>query len=518
MQKKRVAVVGGGLSGLTAIKQLCDEGHDVMCFEQGADFGGVFAEGGCYESTMLTVSNYFMAFSDFVPSDERLRFWTRREYREYLGRYVQAFGLLKRIHFNSKVEQVERRGSEWYVRVQRGGETREHVFDAVAVTSGMFQFANTPALPGLDTFKGQVHHSSAYTTAHPFEGKHVMCVGMGESSADVTTEISEVAASCVLSLRRYPAVAPRYIPFQEDRYFTIDASWITSRIVNYLPSWMHSLLARGIFKRYLQSINPDVRLRGQWNTNAGPPPRQVITKNERVFTHIVDGKVTPNLSGIKTMTPTGVEFNDGERAELDAVMFCTGFQTRFPFLDLAFTSTRDLYKQMFHPDADESLAFIGFARPQQGGIPAIAEMQSRYFALLCSGKKSLPSREERLAVTAREKAYWQREYDLTPNVSSLVNYCHYIDAIAELVGCKPQIPSLLEDPTMHVKMWCGPQFAAQYRIDGPHPNREASRAFIRSFPQVAPAWQVGVLVLMRLLSDHVLGSLPRFKVRRLRDA
>jgi len=514
-EKKRIGVVGGGLSGITTIKQLRDEGHDVICFEKGPTLGGVFAPNGCYDSTMLTISNYFMAFSDFLPTDERLKFWTRRDYEAYLKRYIAHFDLARFAQTNSEVQRVERKGAGWSISVLHEGVVTEHAVDAVAICSGMFQFPRVPKIEGLDRFQGQVIHSSKYKNAAPFEGKHVLCIGLGESSADVTAEIGDVAAKCYLSLRRYPVVAPRYIPFQSDEYFTIDTSWITSRMVNYLPSWIHSSFSQGLFRAYLKSKNADVRYRGTWDMKAGPSPNQVITKNERVYKPIVDGKVQPNLSGIARITANRVEFKDGEQAEIDTIMLCTGFETRFPFLSLSFSSTRGLYKQMFHPDEDESLAFIGFVRPQQGGIPAMSELQARYFAQLCAGTKKLPSREQRRQITKLEAEHWEKEYHITPHVSSLVNYCTYTDAMAELVGCKPHIPSLFTDPEMHVKMWFGPQFSAQFRLRGPHANAEASREFIRRFPLTVSKKRVLALMFYKLLT-HVLGGFERFKPRTLK--
>ena len=114
--KKRVGVIGGGLSGITTMKQLRDEGHDVICFEKGTELGGVFAPDGCYDSTMLTISNYFMAFSDFLPEEERLKFWTRREYEAYLKRYIAKFDLARFAQLRSEVKQVERKGAGWVIR------------------------------------------------------------------------------------------------------------------------------------------------------------------------------------------------------------------------------------------------------------------------------------------------------------------------------------------------------------------------------------------------------------------
>jgi uncharacterized protein with NAD-binding domain and iron-sulfur cluster len=45
-EKKKVGVNGGGLSGITTIKQLRDEGHDVICCERGPELGGVFTPYG----------------------------------------------------------------------------------------------------------------------------------------------------------------------------------------------------------------------------------------------------------------------------------------------------------------------------------------------------------------------------------------------------------------------------------------------------------------------------------------
>ena len=109
---------------------------------------------------------------------------------------------------------------------------------------------------------------------------------------------------------------------------------------------------------------------------------------------------------------------------------------------------RDLYKQMIHPDHGVSLAFIGFARPQQGGVPAVAEMQSRYFAQLCSGTRTLPSKSGLLDQAREDRERWETEYSITPHVSSLVNYSHYMESLAHLVGCEPEIPSVFRDPVV----------------------------------------------------------------------
>jgi len=105
--KLRVCVVGAGVSGLTALKEVLEEGHSAVCLERESVPGGVFTTGVSYEPLQLTVSQYFMAYSSFPPPlEEERRQWFRQEYVAYLERFRQRFGLDPHIHLNCAVETV----------------------------------------------------------------------------------------------------------------------------------------------------------------------------------------------------------------------------------------------------------------------------------------------------------------------------------------------------------------------------------------------------------------------------
>ena len=73
---KRVAVIGGGSSGITVAKCLMDDGHEAVVFEKSGVIGGNWAfnekEGhsSIYESIVINTSKENMCFSDFpFPKD-----------------------------------------------------------------------------------------------------------------------------------------------------------------------------------------------------------------------------------------------------------------------------------------------------------------------------------------------------------------------------------------------------------------------------------------------------------------
>lgn len=484
MNKKNICVIGAGLSGLVTIKELLEKGHTVTCFEASSKIGGVFSNAKTYDSVLLTVSNYFMSYSDFMPTEERLKYWTKQDYFKYLGRYAEHFKLLDAVKFETPVVSLKRQDANWEVNVKQGNEEQSYVFDSVAVCSGQFQKVNIPKLKGMENFKGEILHSTEYTNAEKFAGKNVMCIGLGESSTDVTTEISEVANKTVLSLRRYPMVAPRYVIARDNTsynpYYPVDV-FTTCRAFNELPRDVHTKITQGLFKTYTNSYDPAVRLRGKWNLSSGAECQQVIMKNERVFNAIVDGDVEVNASGIKGLSETSVIFNDGAEEEVDSIVCCTGFRFSIPFSNIQIEDPRQLYKNMFHPDYDESLAMIGFVRPQQGGVPALAELQARYFSLLCSGEKQLPAPDHIREQAKKDEMRWKDEFSLTPQVTSLVNFVHYAEDIARCIGCEFQIDPKKE-PELFKKCFEGPLWPAQFRLNGPGAKPEQARKILLGAP------------------------------------
>lgn len=213
-----VCVLGAGASGLAVIKELKEEGHHPTCFEHATAIGGVFHHkpdkpGGVYDNLYLTISNYHMAYSDFMPKGARFH-WDHREYHAYLEDYCVHFDLTKHIQLGQQVVEIREQaegGRRWRVTTKcvQSGELTDHAFDAVTICAGTNQIKKIPSLPGLDSFQGELYHASDYKTNDKFSGKRVCVVGIGESSADIARELSDIASECHLCLRSYPIILPR---------------------------------------------------------------------------------------------------------------------------------------------------------------------------------------------------------------------------------------------------------------------------------------------------------------------
>ena len=129
--KKRVGIVGGGVSGLIAIKSCLDEELEPICFERTSKIGGLWryedeAKDGqacVMKTTVINTSKEMMAFSDFpIPADFP-NFMHNTKVLDYFELYDKHFDLTKHITFRQEVlscKQVDdfRTTGQWKIKVR----------------------------------------------------------------------------------------------------------------------------------------------------------------------------------------------------------------------------------------------------------------------------------------------------------------------------------------------------------------------------------------------------------------
>lgn len=510
-----VCVIGAGLAGLVTIKELLDEGHRVTCFERETREGGNFnyPTGSAYETMYLTTSQYFTAFSSFPPPlDQKPRHWSRQEYAEYLHDFSLEFQLLNHVHFGMEVVKVRHvqdgTGDTFQVtrRDSKTGMSAASAFDSIAICTGPHS-VKTPRIPsfsGAARFRGTIEHATSYRSPEPYRGKHVVCVGFGETAADVTGQIADVAASCWVSFRRYPTILKRYIGRGTRRYPN-DA--FLSRLVHALPRAVINRLqlrrARLVLGAPPGRTSPGDRLIAEWRIKGGTPGHQPFQKNDEFLDRIFAGTLQVKPFGIERLEEDAVVFSDGSRVKADVVMCCTGFHENDLPTVIEGTKpliVRDLYKHAFHPDFGGRVAYIGWARPAQGGVPACSEMQARYFAQLCSGTRALsePAALQRLIEKDREGE--ERAFYARKSLGTICSYTPYMESLAELIGCRPRIRDHVFEPRIAYRLLCGSNIAATYRLRGPHAQPERARRMMLRLPVAHSLGEVAGLSVLYVLS------------------
>jgi cation diffusion facilitator CzcD-associated flavoprotein CzcO len=409
------AIIGAGVSGLTALKALRDWQIPHACFEASDDIGGNWYfrnPNGCssaYRSLHIDSSRKSLSFADFPMDDRYPDFPHHTQINEYLHEYADRFELAEQIRFGTAVERASRLdGGGWDIDGER--------FDALLVCNGHHWDPSFPDFPGQ--FDGTSLHSHHYidpTDPVDLTGKRVLVVGIGNSGVDITCELGRkgVAEQVFISSRSGAWVLPKYVFGRP-----IDQVFKTNPRV---PLGLQRRVAR-LLPRLVSGRVEDFGL--------PTPNHHFLEAHPTVSSELLlrlgsgDAVAKPDVAALEG---DRVRFADGTVEEIDAIIYATGYRITFPFFRSDFISAPGnvlpLYKRMFKPGIDD-LCFIGFGQ----AIPTIfpfAECQSKLAGRWLAGDWALPDPAAMAREMRRDDRRFVKHYSHRPRHTMQVDLYVY---------------------------------------------------------------------------------------------
>lgn len=385
MSENLTCIIGAGSSGMVAAKVLKSRGIAFDCFEMGSDLGGLWRYGNdngrsaAYQSLHINSSRQEMAFSDFPMPSDYPDFPHHSQICSYFESYANHFQLRPHIQFRTQVERVECDSGGFRVTVVQDGQRTTRWYREVIVANGHHWCPHVAKFPG--TFSGESLHTHDYKTPAGLEGKRVLVIGMGNSACDIASEISRCADKVFLSTRRGAHIIPKYLLGKPLDRICPPALW------NHLPL--------GVLQRIFSAAMYIAR--GRVSRFGLPQPQHKIleehpTVSSDLLNLIGHGKIHIKKN-VQQFDGTRVQFEDGSVENIDTIIYATGYQIRFPFLDETLFSAADnqvrLYRNVVDPNI-ENLFFVGLVQPW-GPLMPLAELQSEWLGDLISGVGTLPS-------------------------------------------------------------------------------------------------------------------------------
>lgn len=381
----KVCVIGAGPCGLASAKNLLQQGlTDVSVFEKNNQLGGNWIYGdqnthsSIYETTHIISSKRLSEFEDFPMPSSYPDYPSHRQILRYFNDYADHFGLHPFIQFNTEILDVTRNElNQWRVTYANNAGRHTEIFDAVLVANGHHWDPKMPIYPGV--FNGLQLHSHQYKKAAPFANKRVLVVGAGNSACDIAVETARVSSKTCISMRTGQHIFPKFMFGKPtDRVFS-KISWMPMWCKQYLATFIIRLLQNRYAKYNLPQPN-------------NKPLETHPTINSELLYFIRHGKIHPH-QGIEKFDGDKVYFADGRQEAFDVIIFATGYNIRFPFLnddliDFSALTQRPLYRKMMHPELDH-LYFIGLFQPQ-GCIWPLADHQAKIAAGIITGRLKKP--------------------------------------------------------------------------------------------------------------------------------
>ena len=426
MEEPRVCIIGAGACGIIAAKILHERGIPFDCCEKGSGIGGLWRFNNdnqlsaAYKSLHINSSRQLMAFSDFPMPVSYPDFPHHTHILEYYENYVDHFGFRNRIQFRTTVRSVEPCTEGYAVTTERDGLVNTRRYEHVIVANGHHWAPRTPVFPGR--FAGESFHSFYYKTPEGLENKRVLIVGLGNSGCDIASEVSRIAQKTFLSTRRGAHIIPKYLFGKPLDKFSRPFMW------NVLPFWLFQRIFAAALK---------VQRGRLFRFGLPEPTHRVLEEHPTVAADLLNlighGKITihPN---VHQLAGDQVTFTDGSSEAVDVIIYATGYDIKFPFLEESLLNPENnevpLFKHVVHP-ARRGLYFVGLVQPW-GPLNPLSEAQCEWIADLISSRGILPCQAEMQKAITRNREKMRKRYANSVRHTIQVDFYPYLRELKKI--------------------------------------------------------------------------------------
>ncbi len=356
MGEATAVVVGGGASGLSAAAALTRRGIEAVVLEQDPAVGGSWERR--YDRLHLHTVRGLSGLAHFPIPRRYPKYLSREDVVAYLREYARHFRL--RIVAGTAIRAVrpeEEPRTGWRIETASSEPWRARV---AVIATGQYREPLPLEWPGCAEYRGRLVHSAAYTNAEPYAGLRVLVVGLGNSGAEIATDLAERGAAAVaVSVRTRPSIVPRDpfgVPAQR-----------TSMLLSALPPAIANRLGGATARLALGDL-------GRY----GMPSGRFLAYSTGRIPVLDMGFVAAVKAGRVTLRPalvrldeSGAVFANGSREPFDAIVAAIGFTTGLASL-IAVPGVLDDGGEprdpAGEPTAQPGLYFVGFTHSLRGHL------------------------------------------------------------------------------------------------------------------------------------------------------
>ena len=383
VNRKKVAIIGGGVSGLAAAKAFDEKGHRVCGFERSHDFGGVWEISRSYPDVQTQSPKDLYCYTDHPMPDDYPEWPKGPQVHAYLHSYAEKHKTARLFRLSTNVKTMERRADGrpgWTLTVEAGNQTWSEDFDFVSICTGQFSEKNIITHPGQDGFVdrgGQVMHSSEYTDPTASQGKHVVVLGGSKSATDIAVNAVQNGAKSVRlvyleNVWRVPYFVGGinfkrllYMRAQEQQF----NQWGKNPLQRIIAAVLKPLVWVN-FRGLETLLKTQLKMKKHNMVPTTPIEKEVSCSVPIVTPGLIEcldkGQITTVLGTFDSYTEDGLRLTTGDTVPCDVAVLAVGWKLGVPYLPQQYQEKLieddgqyRVYRLAVNPDLPD-MGFVGF--------------------------------------------------------------------------------------------------------------------------------------------------------------
>jgi len=198
-------IIGGGQGGIGLGARLRRLGVPTIIVEKNA------RPGDSWRNRYKSLCLHDPVWYDHMPYLPYPDHWPVFAPKDKIGDWLEMYTRVMELNYWSstvcnKAEYNEASG-EWTVHVERDGKPVVLKPKQLVMATGMSAVPNIPDIPGMDSFKGDIHHSSKHPGGDKYVGKKAVVIGSNNSAHDICADLWEHGADVTMVQRSSTHIA-----------------------------------------------------------------------------------------------------------------------------------------------------------------------------------------------------------------------------------------------------------------------------------------------------------------------
>ena len=338
-----VLIIGGGQGGIALGARLRQLGVTAIIIEKNE------RPGDSWRNRYKSLCLHDPVWYDHLPYMKFPENWPVFAPKDKIGDWLEMYTKVMELNFWSKTTcksaTFDEKTKEWTVVVDRDGQEVTLKPKQLVLATGMSGKANLPKFPGMETFKGDQHHSSRHPGPDAYRGKKAVVIGSNNSAHDICAALWEGDVDVTMVQRSSTHIVRSETLMDVGLGGLYSEQAVRSGMTTEKADLIFASLPYKILHTFqiplydkMKEIDADfyagLEKAGFW-LDWGPDGSGLFMKYLRrgsgyyidvgASQLIIDGKIKLAHGNVKEIVPNGVVLEDGTMLEADVIVYATGY-------------------------------------------------------------------------------------------------------------------------------------------------------------------------------------------------
>lgn len=338
-----VLIIGGGQGGIALGARLRQLGVPAIIIEKNE------RPGDSWRNRYKSLCLHDPVWYDHLPYIKFPENWPVFAPKDKIGDWLEMYTKVMELNYWAKTTcksaKYDEKTREWTVVVDRDGQEVTMKPKQLVLATGMSGKANMPSYPGMETFKGDQHHSSRHPGPDAYKGKKAVVIGSNNSAHDICAALweNDVDVTMVQRSSTHIVKSDTLMDIGLGGLYSeqaVRSGMTTEKADLIFASLPYKILHTFQIPLYDKMREVDAEFYAglekagfwlDWGADGSGLFMKYLRRGSGYYIDvgasqlIIDGKIKLAHGNVKEIVTDGVVLEDGTKLEADVIVYATGY-------------------------------------------------------------------------------------------------------------------------------------------------------------------------------------------------